>query len=104
MSIENEYKDLAVRADSATKYHSSIPIMMGKLPVQEIVKLGAGVLPSLFNDLTNKKFGIGWRMAAIRAILENNGLPPVEIPDELRGRVVEMVRIHVEYGHDHGYI
>ena len=75
-------------------------------------------LPFVFDDLkaafrnvqvAHNKFrprphGCHWQMGVVRAILEKNGLPPVEIPDEFRGRVEEMIRIYVEYGHDHGYI
>lgn len=104
MLTQQEYSALAKQADDETSHPSSVTDMLEKPACQAIAHLGVEVLPFLFKDLEQGKSGRLWLMDLIQVILRGNGLPPVEVPDDLCGQTEEKRMFYVNYGYDHGRI
>lgn len=101
MLTQPEYDELAKAADDQTGATKQI---IQQPACQLITQQGTDVLPFLFKDIKEGRFHCHWRMAAIATILEAATLPPVEIPEEFRGKVREMEGFYVVYGVAHQYI
>jgi len=104
MLTKTEYAELSAKATNETSFYSSISQILEDPSVQAIIQMGIDALPFIFLDLAVNKCGCHWQMAVISTILAANNLPLIEIPEEFRGVVKEMVRIYIEYGREYHYI
>lgn len=102
-SLGKQYFKLAKQADKATAHHSLITSMPKTAACQAIVALGPRIIPLLLKDLVRDK-DPHWRMAIIRALAEQHGLPEIIIPDKAKGKVSKMAEIFILWGSKNGFL
>jgi hypothetical protein len=94
-SVEQKFQRLTAVWRAETRHLSSTTKMFGHPAYQEIIAMGAQVVPSLLRDLEREPDH--W-FAALRAI---TGAQPV--PPEDRGDITRMAAAWLRWAKDHGY-
>jgi len=94
-SIEQKFQRLAAVWRAETGHLSSTTKMVNHAAYQEIIGMGAAVVPSLLRDL--QKEPEHW-FAALRAITGAQPVPPGE-----RGRIDKMAEAWLRWAKEHGY-
>lgn len=102
-SLEKQYFKLAKQADKAMAHHSSIKLMLKTEACQAIIALGPKIIPLLLKDLVCDK-DPHWRMAIIRVLAKQHGLPEIVIPAKDRGKVFKHVKIYLRWGSQNGFL